>query len=120
MAIARKEGHLIEGLTLEELKQLSLEQEGVIQTQIGSIAAGSEPMSRSAPHTKNSINHEFGEEEEALVREAVEVLSKERIVLLDTIVADGKDGSRPASLSRRNIHILRMLSSFFWMVQPPE
>jgi len=89
---AGKDGRLIEGLTLEELKQLSLGQEGVIQTQIGSIAADSEPMSRSAPHTKNSIDHEFGEEEEALAREAVEVLSKERIVSLDTLVADGKDG----------------------------
>lgn len=89
---AKKDGRLIEGSTLEELKQLALRQEGVIQTQIGSLAADSEPMSRSAPHTKNSIDHEFGEAEESLAKEAVEMLSMERIVSLDTIVADGKEG----------------------------
>jgi len=89
---AKKDGRLIEGSTLKELKQLSLRQDGIIQTQIGSIAADSEPMSRSAPHTRNSIDHEFGEEEEALAREAVETLRKEKIVSLDTLVADGREG----------------------------
>ncbi len=89
---AKNEGRLIEGKTLNELKELALRQEGVIQTQIGSVAADSEPTSRSAPHTKNSIDHEFGEEEERLAQKAIEYLSKEKIVCLDTIVGDGRDG----------------------------
>lgn len=89
---AKKEGRLIEGRTLDEIKELALRHEGVIQTQIGSVAADSEPMSRSAPHTKNSIDHPFGEKEEALARQAVEVLSRERILSLDTMVGDGRDG----------------------------
>lgn len=89
---AKKEGRLIEGRSLEELKQLALRHEGVIQTQIGSVAADSEPMSRSAPHTRNSVDHQFGEKEEALARQVVEVLGKERVLSLDTMVGDGRDG----------------------------
>ena len=49
-------------------------------------------MSRSAPHTRNSVDHPFGEKEEALARQAVEVLGKERVLSLDTMVGDGRDG----------------------------
>ncbi len=89
---AKNEGRLLEGLSLDQLKEIALRQEGVIQTQLGSVAADSEPMSRSAPHTKNNIDDPFGEEEEELALQAVEYLSRERIISLDTIVGDGRDG----------------------------
>lgn len=89
---AKREGRLIEGKTLDEIKDLALRQDGVIHTQIGSVAADSEPMSRSAPHTRNSIDHPFDEDEEHLALEAQEYLSRERIVSLDTIVGDGREG----------------------------
>jgi len=106
---ARESRRLIAGRSLEELKQIALRQEGVIQTQFGSVAADSEPMSRSAPHTRNSIDHPFGEAEEALAQQAVAVLGGdanggrggsggvsgaggERIIALDTIIGDGADG----------------------------
>ena len=89
---AKKEKRLSEGLSLEDLKQLALRHEGVIQTQSGSLAADSEPMSRSAPHTRNNIDHPFGEKEEALAAQAIEVLGREKILSLDTVVGDGRDG----------------------------
>jgi len=89
---AKREGRLIEGLTIDRLKELAVRQEGVIQTQIGSVATDSEPMSRSAPHTANNIDHPFGEEEERLALKAAEYLSREQIISLDTIVGDGRDG----------------------------
>ncbi len=89
---AKREGRLIEGLTLDELKELVLRQEGVIQTHMGSVAGDSEPMSRSKPHTLDNIDHPFGEEEEQLALEAVEYLSRERVISLDTIVGDGTEG----------------------------
>jgi phosphoenolpyruvate carboxykinase (ATP) len=89
---AKNEKRLIEGKSLDELKEIALLQEGVIQTNLGSVAADSEPMSRSAPHTKNSIDNTFGEEEEALAAQAVEVLADERIISVDTIIGDGRDG----------------------------
>ncbi len=89
---AQAENRLIKGRSLEEIKQIALRQEGVIQTQFGSVAADSEPMSRSAPHTRNSVDHPFGEPEEFLARQAVDLLGKERIVALDTIIGDSLDG----------------------------
>ncbi len=91
-AEALQSQRLIKGRSLEELKQIALRQEGVIQTQFGSVAADSEPMSRSAPHTRNSVDHPFGEAEEALAQQAVAVLGGERIIALDTIIGDGRDG----------------------------
>jgi phosphoenolpyruvate carboxykinase (ATP) len=89
---ARREKRLIEGRTLEELKRIALRQDGVIQTQLGSVAADSEPMNRSAPHTRNSVDHPFGEPEESLARQAVGTLGRERVISLDTLVGDGLDG----------------------------
>jgi len=89
---AETDGRLIKGRSLEEIKQIALRQEGVIQTQLGSVAADSEPMSRSAPHTRNSVDHPFGEPEERLAAQAIDDLSKERIIALDTIIGDGSEG----------------------------
>lgn len=49
-------------------------------------------MSRTASHTKNSVDHEFGEEEETLAKQAVEILGQEKIISLDTAVGDGREG----------------------------
>ena len=89
---ARKENRLIEGCTLAEVKRIAIRQDGVIQTQLGSVAADSEPMNRSAPHTRNSVDHPFGEAEEKLARQAIDVLGNERVISLDTIIGDGRDG----------------------------
>jgi len=89
---AKRDGRLIEGKSLNELKEIALRHEGVIQTNLGSVASDSEPMSRSAPHTKNNVDHPFGEEEEKLAAKAVEFLQRDKVVSLDTIVGDGRDG----------------------------
>jgi len=80
---AKKDGRLIEGLSLEELKLFTLKQEGVVTTGMGSVAAYSDPMSRAAAKTKNSIDHEFGEEERQLANQAIEILRKYKVVSLD-------------------------------------
>lgn len=89
---AGKSGRLMTGRSLAELKRIALRQDGVIQSQLGSVAADSEPMNRSAPHTRNSVDHPFGEAEEALALQAAEVLRKEKLIALDTIIGDGEDG----------------------------
>jgi phosphoenolpyruvate carboxykinase (ATP) len=89
---AEEDSRLIKGRSLDELKQIALRQEGVIQTQIGSVAADSEPMSRSAPHTRNSVDHPFGETEDRLADDANNILARENIISLDTIIGDGRDG----------------------------
>jgi phosphoenolpyruvate carboxykinase (ATP) len=89
---ARGDGRLIEDRSLEEIKQTALHQEDVIRTSFGSLASDSEPMNRSAPHTKNSVDDAFGAEEDALAEKAVTCLRRERIVCLDVPVGDGADG----------------------------
>ncbi len=89
---ARRDKRLIKGWSLDDIKRFALRQDGVIQTQLGSVAADSEPTNRSAPHTRNSVDHPFGEAEERLARQAVDVLGTQRVVSLDTIVGDGLDG----------------------------
>ena len=69
---AKRSGRLIENLGLDQAKAIALTQDGVIETQLGSVAANSEPMSRAAPHTKNSVDSPFGEEEELLAQQAVQ------------------------------------------------
>lgn len=86
-AQAKNEGRLVEGLLLEEIKKLALKQQGVVETQFGSIAVDTDPMSRAAPKTENNIDCEFGEEEIKLANQAVEILSKCRIVSLDVPVS---------------------------------
>jgi phosphoenolpyruvate carboxykinase (ATP) len=89
---ARRDKRLIEGRSLEQIKRIALRQDGVVQTQLGSVAADSEPTNRSAPHTRNSVDHAFGEAEETLALQAVDVLGRERVISVDSIVGDGLDG----------------------------
>ena len=74
---AKESGRLKEGLSSEEIKEIAERQDGVVKTQFGSLAADSEPMSRSAPMTKNSVDYEFSEEDDKLAKQAVEKLSSE-------------------------------------------
>ena len=89
---AKKQGRLIEGKSLKELKEIASKQNNVILTQMGSISADSEPMSRSAPKTKNSIDDKFGEEERKLANLAEKTLCQERIISLDVPVGESSKG----------------------------
>ncbi|MGD0115279.1 MAG: phosphoenolpyruvate carboxykinase [Dehalococcoidia bacterium] len=89
---AKRSGRLIENFDLGQAKALALTQDGIIETQLGSVAASSEPMSRAAQHTKNSVDHAFGDDEEALAAKAVQAMSSEKILSLDVWVGDGDDG----------------------------
>ncbi len=89
---AKRDGRLIENFDLGQAKALAMAQDGVIETQLESVAANSEPMSRSAVHTKNSVDQPFGAEEEALAAQAVQALSAEKLLSLDVMVGDGQDG----------------------------
>jgi len=88
---AKRDGRLIENRSLEEIKRIALRQEGVRETQMGSIAVDSEPMSRAAPKTKNNIDSEFGEEEILLANQAVETLRKRKVVSLDVPVGENSE-----------------------------
>lgn len=85
---AKEENRLIENPSDNELKALCKKEVGVKTTRYGNLVAESEPSSRAAMFTKNSIDHPFGEEELNLLAQCEEVLAKERLISIDRIVGE--------------------------------
>jgi phosphoenolpyruvate carboxykinase (ATP) len=109
---AKSDSRLIEGLTLDELKSLAVKRNGVLETQMRSLAADSEPMSRCAPRTKNSIDDEFGEEELQLARQSIEILRNYSVVSVDSIVGENSGVTVRFLVPEKYVHIaygLKML-----------
>jgi phosphoenolpyruvate carboxykinase (ATP) len=85
---AKAENRLIHNPSDEELRGLVEKQPGVKKTIYGSFVAESEPTSRSAMFTKNSVDHVFGEDELKLLAQCQESLGKERLISTDRIVGN--------------------------------
>ncbi|MFH1382712.1 MAG: phosphoenolpyruvate carboxykinase (ATP) [Chloroflexota bacterium] len=89
---ALAENRLTDNPSEEVLRQLLEKQPGVRKTVYGNFVAESEPTSRSAMFTKNSVDHAFGAEELKLLEQCEQVLSRERLVSIDRTV--GNSGSQ--------------------------
>lgn len=61
---------------------------GIIKTVYGSFVAESEPTSRSAMFTKNSVDSAFGEEESKLLIQCETTLAKEKLISVDRVVGN--------------------------------
>ncbi|MGQ9546257.1 MAG: phosphoenolpyruvate carboxykinase [Dehalococcoidia bacterium] len=85
---AREENRLIHNPSNEELRKLVEREPGVRKTVYGNFVAQSEPTSRSAMFTKNSIDHPFGEDELRLLAQCEEALGKERLISVDRVVGN--------------------------------
>ena len=72
----------------EELEKLVEKQPGVRKTIYGNFVARSEPTSRSAMFTKNSVDDPFGEDELKLLLQCEKALGKERLISVDRIVGN--------------------------------
>jgi len=72
----------------EELRRLVEKQPGVRKTMYGNFVAQSEPTSRSAMFTKNSVDYPFGEDELRLLAQCEKALGKERLISVDRIVGN--------------------------------
>lgn len=88
---ARQEGRLLADPSDEELISLMEREPEVKKTRYGSYMAESEPTSRSAMFTSNSVDRPFGDEERALLEKCERILAQERLVSVD--VAVGVPGS---------------------------
>ncbi len=89
---AKEENRLIYNPSDEELRELSLKEPEVKETNYGNIIAISEPMSRAAMFTKNNIDTNFGKEELKLLENAKKYLAKEKLIAIDCQVGDGSEG----------------------------
>jgi phosphoenolpyruvate carboxykinase (ATP) len=85
---AREEKRLTHNPSDEELRGLVEKQPGVRKTIYGNFVAQSEPTSRSAMFTKNSVDYSFGEDELRLLSQCEKALGKERLISVDSIVGN--------------------------------
>ena len=85
---AMEEGRLVDNPSDQVLRALVEKEPGVKKTIYGNYVAESEPTSRSAMFTKNSVDQVFGEQELSLLAQCEEVLAKERLISVDRIVAN--------------------------------
>jgi len=85
---AREENRLAHNPSDDELRMLVAKEPGVRTTIYGNFVAQSEPTSRSAMFTKNSVDHPFGDDELRLLAQCEKALAKERLISVDRIVGN--------------------------------
>jgi len=74
----------------EQLKELLAKEPGAVKTRYGNFVAESEPTSRSAMFTKNSVDSQFGADEAKLLSQCETALAKEKLICVDRIVGNEK------------------------------
>jgi len=83
---AVEEGRLLADPSDSELEQIVLREPGIKRTRYGSLVAPSEPTSRAAMFTKNSVDTEFGDQERELLAQCERILGTKKLVSVDRIV----------------------------------
>ncbi len=85
---AAKENRLIDNPSDAELRALVENEPGVKKTIYGNFVAESEPTSRAAMFTENSVDYKFGEEERELLAKCEEALATQKLISTDRIVGN--------------------------------
>ncbi len=85
---AIEENRLVDNPSDAELRTLTEIELGIRKTIYGNFAAESEPTSRAAMLTKNSIDHPFSEEERRLLSQCEKALAREKLISVDRIVGN--------------------------------
>jgi len=82
------EGRLTNNPSQEELRLIVEKEPGIRKTIYGNFVAESEPSSRAAMFTKNSVDHPFGKKEQLLLAQCEQALAKERLISIDRTVGN--------------------------------
>jgi phosphoenolpyruvate carboxykinase (ATP) len=90
---AKAENRLTENPPEEVLRQLVEKEPGVRKTIYGNYVAESEPTSRSAMFTKNSVDATFGEAEQKLLEQCEAALARDKLISVDRIVGNGNSST---------------------------
>ncbi len=85
---AKSEGRLTDNPSSEVIRTLVEKQPGVRKTMYGNFVAESEPTSRSAMFTKNSVDNSFGQKEQELLAQCEQALAKEKLISVDRTVGN--------------------------------
>jgi len=87
------ENRLLENPSEEELRALVARLPEVRKTVYDNYVAQSEPTSRAAKFTKNSVDSSFGKEEMKLLANCEENLARERLISVDCLVGNERSGT---------------------------
>lgn len=85
---AAAEGRLLVNPPDDELEKIVLREPGIKRTRYGSLVAPSEPTSRAAMFTHNSVDSVFGEEEQELLAQCERILATKKLITLDRVVGN--------------------------------
>jgi phosphoenolpyruvate carboxykinase (ATP) len=85
---AIEDGRLANNPSDPELRLLVEKEPGVRKTIYGNFVAESDPTSRSAMFTKNSVDHPFGDEELKLLAQCEKALGEGRLISIDRITGN--------------------------------
>jgi phosphoenolpyruvate carboxykinase (ATP) len=88
LAKGAAEGRLLDNPSDHELEAMAEREPVVKKTIYGNLVAQSEPMSRAAMFTQNSVDHSFGAKEEKLLTQCESVLSTKRLISIDRTVGN--------------------------------
>ena len=89
---AKRENRVIFNPSPADLRVLVEKESWVRKTCYGNFVAESEPTSRAAAFTKNSVDDSFGDEEWELLQECQKALSKEKLICLDRVIGRKNSG----------------------------
>ena len=85
---AMEEGRLIHNPADEELEGIAEKEPEVRRTTYRNLVATSEPTSRAAMFTRNSVDHPFGKHERELLIQCENALAQKRLISVDRIVGN--------------------------------
>ncbi len=85
---AIQEGRLLADPGDDELERMVLREPGMKRTRYGSLVAPSEPTSRAAMFTRNSVDSEFGDPERQLLAQCERILGTKKLVSVDRVVGN--------------------------------
>jgi len=85
---AMDEGRLTDNPPDDILRLIIEKEPGIKKTVYNNFVAESEPTSRSAMFTKNSVDYSYGEEEKRLLEQCERALSREKLISVDRIVGN--------------------------------
>jgi phosphoenolpyruvate carboxykinase (ATP) len=87
---ALSEGRLLENPSEKELRRLLEKEPGIRKTIYNNYVAESEPTSRSAMFTKNSVDSKFGQDERELLAKCEEILGRQKLICCDCQVGSAE------------------------------
>lgn len=116
---ALEEGRLMDNPPVSELRKMAENESGVKKTIYGNLVVESEPTSRAAQFTKNSIDSSFGEEEERLLQQCERALATEELLSIDRIVGNPEYSQTTVRLTlpKRFAHVAYGGGNIFWPVK---